>query len=114
VVGTFVAAPLGSNVLSYEHYWYDERTFSPELDRADDTILATLHLKPAVAACPSSVIATAEANDGTCLEAATLGKAVVEECQRLLKSRGWTSDDAIAEKIGRQTAKKLVCYRKPL
>jgi hypothetical protein len=46
MVATFVAAPAEGNVLSYEHYWYDAKTFSPELDRADDAILGTLHVKP--------------------------------------------------------------------
>jgi hypothetical protein len=112
VVATFAAALSGGNVLSYEHYRYNIETFSPELDRADDAILATLRLKPT--ACPPAVLSEAAANGGTCLEAATLGEAIVKECRRALESNGWIQDDAAADAIGRQAAKKLVCYRKPL
>jgi hypothetical protein len=111
VVATFVAAGMGNQVLSYEHYWYDTQTFSPELDHADDTILATLRLKPR-AVCPPEILAQASANGGTCLEAAVLGEAVVEDCRRTLESQAWTRDEQAADLIGHQTAKKLVCYRK--
>jgi hypothetical protein len=114
VIATFVAAPVEGNVLSYEHYWYDAQAFSPELDRADDVILATLHVRPpAATVCPPGVLEQAAANGGACLEAAVLGRAATEECTRALEGRGWTRDDAAAELIGRQTAKKLVCYHGP-
>jgi hypothetical protein len=46
VVATLLAAPLGTDVLSYEHYWYGTRAFSSELERADETILSTLQHRP--------------------------------------------------------------------
>jgi hypothetical protein len=57
VVATFVAAPFGGKVLSYEHYWHDAQTFSSELDRRDDAILATLRAKTVATTCPSTVLA---------------------------------------------------------
>jgi hypothetical protein len=111
VVATFVAAPFGVKLLSYEHYWHEAQTFSSELDHRDDAILATLRAKAVATTCPSTVLASAIPNGGACLEAAVLGNAVVEDCRRALESRGWTRDDATADAIGHQTGKTLVCYR---
>lgn len=113
VVATFVAAPVGGTVVSYEHYRYEVQTFSPDFDRTDDAILAALRFKPTAMACPPALFAQAAADGGSCLEAATLGKATVEECGRALENAGWRRDDAVADAIGRRTAKKLVCYRSP-
>jgi hypothetical protein len=113
VAATFAAVPWEGNLLSYEHYWYRVPESSAELDRADDIILATLHHKPATTECPTSLIAEGASRGGLCLESAVLGTAVVEACKRELKRRGFTPDNAVADEIGRQTSKKLVCYQKP-
>ena len=111
VIATFVAAPVEGRVLTYEHYRYDAKEVSPDLDRADDAILATVKVKPRAMVCPPHLFTEAVANGGTCLEAAVLGQAVVDVCARTFESRGWTRDDGVARVIGRQTAKKLTCYR---
>jgi hypothetical protein len=108
LVATYVARPYESEVLSYEHYWYDVPGYSAALDSADDAILSRLQVHPLTTACPS-VVAD---KGGTCLEAAVLGQAAVDRCGQALASRGWTRDDVAAEAIGRQTAKTLVCYRR--
>jgi hypothetical protein len=113
VVATFVAAPLERAVLSFEHYRYDGRPFSADLERDDEAVLATARVKAPAATCPEAVLTQAQSGGGACLEAAVLGSAVVEDCARAFKGRGWLRDDATAELIGRSTAKKLVCFHHP-
>jgi hypothetical protein len=113
LVATYVALPAESEVLSYEHYWYDVPAYSAALDLADDAILASLRVRPFTTSCPRGVIEQAASAGGTCLEAAVLGQPAVERCGDALASRGWTRDDVAAEAIRSQTAKALVCYRRP-
>jgi uncharacterized protein YcfL len=112
IVATYVARPYESEVLSYEHYWYDVPGYSAALDSADDAILSGLQVHPLTTACPSVVVEQTTSKGGTCLEAAVLGQAAVDRCGQALASRGWMRDDVAAEAIGRQTAKTLVCYRR--
>jgi hypothetical protein len=107
LVATYIALTVESDVLSYEHYWYDVPGYSAALDRADDAILASLQVR-----CPSVVLDQAS-NGGACLEAALLGQSAVERCGQALESHAWKRDDTAAELIRRQTAKTLVCYRRP-
>jgi hypothetical protein len=113
VVATYTALPVESEVLSYEHYWYDVPGYSAALDLADDAILASLQVHPLTTSCPSVVLEQTTSTGGTCLEAAVLGQAAVERCGHALTSRGWTRDDVAAEMIGSKTAKALVCFRQP-
>jgi hypothetical protein len=113
VVATYTALPVESEVLSYEHYWYDVPGYSAALDLADDAILASLQVHPLTTSCPSVVLEQTTSTGGTCLEAAVLGQAAVERCGLALASRGWTRDDVAAETIGSRTAKALVCFRQP-
>jgi hypothetical protein len=113
VVATFIAAPQGESVLSYEHYWYTAHVYSADLDRADDAILASLHVKAEAAACPPDLLVQATSNGGACLEAAVLGDNVVAACARAYEGRGWHRNDAVANALGQQTGKTLVCYQAP-
>jgi hypothetical protein len=113
LVATYMALPAESEVLSYEHYWYDVPAHSAALDLADDAIVATLRVHPLTTSCPGAVVEPTASAGGTCLEAAVLGQPAVERCGAALASRGWTRDDVAAEAIGSQTAKALVCYRPP-
>jgi hypothetical protein len=113
LVATYVALPAESEVLSYEHYWYDVPAYSAALDLADDVVLASLRVHPLTTSCPGAVVQQAASAGGTCLEAAVLGEPAVKRCGDALVSRGWTRDDVTAEAIRSQTAKALVCYRQP-
>jgi hypothetical protein len=113
VVATFVAVSSQGTVLSYEHYRYDAAKTTPDLGSVDATMFASLHIKaptPATAACPDTILAHADSQEGMCLEAAVLGEAVVADCGAKLRGRGWQRDDLGAKLIGQQTGKTIVCY----
>jgi len=115
VAFVFVAIAAQGKVISYEHYRYEAAALTPELERADASIVASLRVKPA-AACPSSIQRSAQdssAQGGACLEAAVLGDEAVAACGRDLEARGWVRDDSTASLIGGQSGKQLVCYARP-
>ena len=115
MVATYIALTVETDVLSYEHYWYEVPGYSAALDHTDDEILAGVQVHSLAAACPSASVEQAISGGavGVCLEAAVLGHAAVERCGQALASRNWTRDDMAAQAVGRQTAKTVVCFRRP-
>jgi hypothetical protein len=109
----YVAAAIGSKILSYGHYWYDVAAFSPELEHSDDAILATIRFKAAGTVCPPSILAQAIGHTGTCLQISVLGADIIEDCRRAFESRGWTRVDALPAPTGGGASEDLVCYREP-
>lgn len=108
---TNVALTVEPEVLWYAHVWAGERGYSPALDRADDAILESLHVRPVASVCPGATLGQLRAG-GICLEAAVLGQAGVNLCTRALVIRGWIRDSAAAEAMASATAKSVVCYRR--
>jgi hypothetical protein len=113
VVATFLAGTSQGKVISFEHYRYNVASLTPEILRSAKAIFDTLRIKAPTSSCPPAILSSGTAQGGACLEAAVLGETVVTACSRELVSRHWVRDEVTADLIGKQTGKKLVCYRDP-
>jgi hypothetical protein len=112
LVVTLVAATAHGRVVSFEHYRYEKTALTPTMESTSEEILASLQIAGSPSqACPPELLPS---EGGACLEPAILGEEKTKACtQVLLQERRWVADTFTAETIGKQTGKKLLCFRQP-